>query len=270
MNMTDEFGIIQFAEHSKPDITSGYTLDDNARALIFSAIHYKLFKDPNSLNLAKIYLNFLKHSQESDGNFKNNYKNEEEKLNSHSEDALGRAIWALGYTINKSDDFNLKEDSRETLKNSTKIIRKIQSPRAKAFMLDGLCHYHKERPDEEILSLIKNIANSLVMHYDKESSEKWNWFESYLTYSNAKLPEALFLAYEVTKEERYLEIAKKSLTFLSNTVFIDGELSPIGQNGWYNRNGERAFFDQQPLDVSCMVQAHLTAYRLTKNKEYKN
>src|SRR4030042_1828760 len=41
--LTDNFGVIQFAKLTEPDISSGYTLDDNARALIVAATHYKKF-----------------------------------------------------------------------------------------------------------------------------------------------------------------------------------------------------------------------------------
>ena len=65
-----------------------------------------------------------------------------------------------------------------------------------------------------------------------------------------------------------LKIAEESLEFLTNLVFFKGELSPIGQNGWYNRNGTRSFFDQQPIDASSMVQTYLIAYSITGKKEY--
>ena len=51
-------------------------------------------------------------------------------------------------------------------------------------------------------------------------------------------------------------------------MIIDGKLHPIGQNGWYNRNRERAFFDQQPLDASSIVQTYLVAYKITKKQEH--
>ena len=48
-NITDEFGIIQFSNMSKPDPLSGYTLDDNARALLACCMHYKIFKEESIL-----------------------------------------------------------------------------------------------------------------------------------------------------------------------------------------------------------------------------
>jgi glycosyltransferase involved in cell wall biosynthesis len=267
-NMTDEYGLIQFANHTSPDKSSGYTLDDNSRALIFSILHSELFNSKISGDLSKTYLKFLEKSQEKDGNFKNNHKNQEELTNKYSEDSFGRAVWSLGYAIYKSKNTELKQKARGILLKAFDRINSIESPRAMAFALTGLSYYHKDDDNQESLFLIKKMADKLVEFYEKESSVDWEWFESVLSYANSKLPESLFLAYEVTKEVKYLEVAEKTLKFLSGIVFIGDEIYPIGQNGWYKREGKRAFFDQQPLDVSYMVQTFLTAYRITKNKEY--
>ena len=54
--MTDTTGIIQHAKHSVPDRDTGYTLDDNARALIVGAKYHDLFKNKKILDL--IPMNF--------------------------------------------------------------------------------------------------------------------------------------------------------------------------------------------------------------------
>jgi glycosyltransferase involved in cell wall biosynthesis len=272
MNLTDDFGIIQFSLHSTPDKSSGYTLDDNSRALISTIKHTKLYNKENtseiSLRLTRSYIKFLEHCQEADGNFKNNHCNEEEITNSHSQDSFGRAIWALGFAINNSDDPLIKEKAKKMFDLSFNYIDGLDSPRAKAFCINGLYYYYKSHGFPETLSKLTKLSNDLVNIYEHESSADWQWFEPYLTYSNSTLPEALFFAYELTGNEKYFEIAKKTLDFLTNLTLIDGEFCPIGQNGWYKRNGERAFFDQQPLDVSCMILTYLTAYNITQKKEY--
>jgi len=68
--------------------------------------------------------------------------------------------------------------------------------------------------------------------------------------------------------EKYLDVAKKTLDFLSNIVFVEGYFAPIGQSGWYRKNGKRTFFDQQPLDASSMTLACLTAYDITQDNDY--
>ena len=268
--MTDSFGMIQFAKNSEPDKDSGYTLDDNSRALITAVLHYKIFGSQKSLGLAKTYLDFIEHVQEENGNFKNICGNNQECSKFYSEDSFSRAIWSLGFTINKSIDLDLVEKAKRILNFSLSYIEKLKSPRAEAFALIGLCYCYRTYKKEEILFKIKKLAEILCERYGHESSENWQWFESYLTYSNAKLPKSLFLAYEAVGNKKYLEVAEKTFNFLSNLCIVEGKLSPIGQNGWYNRNGKRAFFDQQPVDVSSMVQTFLIANSITKNKDYYN
>lgn len=266
--MTDEFGMIQFCNHSDPDISSGYTIDDNSRALITSVLHNRLFNSDESLNLSRIYLNFIEQCQDEFGNFQNNFKNENEILDSHSDDSFGRAIWALGYAINKSSDQEIILKSEQLLKNSLNLLIRIKSPRAVAFSIIGLYHYYRKRQNREILTLIRKLADFLVQRYNIESSDDWCWFEEVLSYSNSKLPEALYLAYDITGSEEYLNIAEKSLKFLTELTFIDGKICLIGQNGWCKRNGKRALFDQQPVDASSLVHTYLTAFSITKNTEY--
>jgi uncharacterized protein YyaL (SSP411 family) len=177
-------------------------------------------------------------------------------------------MWALGYLIHNSQNQEFIEKAKKLFDTSYNLINKINSPRAKAFSIIGLYYYYKKYQSGEIFSKIKELVDSLVESYKKESTEEWNWFENSLTYSNSKLSEVLFLAYDLTKQEEYLKIAEKTLGFLSNLVFFKDELSPIGQNGWYNRNGKRSFFDQQPIDASSMVQTYLVAYSITKNRDY--
>ncbi len=265
-NLTDDFGVLQFAKIIEPDKTSGYTIDDNSRALITTILHNKLFKSKQSLDLSRIYLDFLEYARDESGWFNNVIK--DGKMIDDSEDAFGRALWALGFLIDKCGDEKHLEKSKRIFEESMEHLDKVNSPRSKAFCLMGLYYYHKKYPNDENLEKIKNLTNFLVELYEEESSDTWHWFENQVTYSNSKLSEALFLAYELTKDEKYLEVAKKTLDFLSDILFIDGKLSPIGQNGWYNKNGKRAFYDQQPVDASEMVQTYLIAYHITKDPKY--
>lgn len=267
VNMTNDIGMIQFANNTTPDINSGYTIDDNSRALIATILHNKIFNSQTSSALSNTYLKFIEYCQEENGWF-NNIVNNKKIINDQSNDAFGRAIWALGYTINKSNNPEQIQKAETLLKKSLNILEKIKSPRAVAFSIIGLYHYNKKFPKDETVVLIKNLADYLVECYKNECSEDWCWFEEILTYSNSKLPEALYLAHEATKNQEYLEIAEKSLKFLTELIFIDDKLCLIGQNGWCKKNGKRAFFDQQPVDASSLVNTFLTAYSITNNEKY--
>lgn len=266
--MTDDFGMIQFANESTPDKTSGYTLDDNTRALIAVMHHNNITKSEENLDLAKIYLDFIKKSQLNDGTFKNNFLNIEETTNPTSEDAFGRTIWALGFTIKKTSHPELLNTSKKILVKAFKNIEDLKSPRSIAFTLIGLHYYYQSYQSKEVFIKIKELANILLKLYNKTATDEWQWFENYLTYANAKLPLSLFMAYSSTGDERYLITAKKTLNFLTETMFIDRKLYPIGQKGWYQKDSARAFFDQQPIDASSIVKCLLTAYYITGNNHY--
>ena len=52
---------------------------------------------------------------------------------------------------------------------------------------------------------------------------------------------------------------KESMDFLLKTQMVDGVFVPIGNDGWYKRGGNRAFYDQQPLEAAAMVDAAIDA-----------
>ena len=58
--LTTSFGMIQFSRINQPDIASGYTLDDNARALIAMCQHYELTGAAEDLKYIHIYFNFIR------------------------------------------------------------------------------------------------------------------------------------------------------------------------------------------------------------------
>ena len=266
--LSDRFGCIQFAKGSVPDKDSGYTVDDNSRALITSVLHNLLTNSRMSHNLSKTYLNFLEQAQNKDGTFKNNFKNDNVEKEAHSDDAIGRAIWALGYTIRKSRNKKISEMAEVLFNKSKRTIDRFSSLRAKAYILIGLYHHYKKFGEGGDEAKITKLANSIVNHYKDSATDGWHWFEDKLTYDNARIPESLFLAYEVTGKEEYLNVAEKTINFLSDIVFENDELMPIGQNGWFDKEGKRAMFDQQPIDACSMVLAYLTEYRTTKNRRY--
>ena len=281
-NLTDDFGMIQFANHTKPDIHSGYCMDDNARALLGCAEAYEHKKLKSTLNLINIDLKFIKYALKSNGRFHNFVSYNGNFIDrTESDDSFGRAIWTLGYVINAE---HLPEDTRknaaEIFKKSIKRTNELQSLRAMAFTITGISHLNKKDfvkfkiNSEKIDNRIKLLSDRLVEHFDNtvnRQSNSWYWFEDCLTYSNYKLPEALFRAYEKTKDKKYLKVAEKSLNFLNNITFEKKDIfSPIGQDGWYFRNGKRSYFDQQPEDAATAVEALTVANLITKKKKYLN
>jgi len=282
--LTDDFGMIQFANHTKPDKHSGYCVDDNARAMIASIEWYKKKKLKSTLELINKYLKFIKFTQKPSGKFRN-FVSYQRTFNDigESEDSLGRAVWALGVAL--GEDCLPDETRRQALKmlkKSLPALADLHSLRAIAFAITGLCHVAgmaennivKEKEINATLIELKKLSDKLVRRFlsqIKNNNNKWAWFEDFLTYSNFKLPEALFRAYGITKNKQYREIAEKSLNFLISVTFENPKyFSPIGQDGWYFRNGKRAYFDQQPEDAASAVEALAIAHYVSKKKIHKD
>ena len=274
-NLTDQFGMIQFANHTKPDPHSGYCLDDNARALLGLALHYRKKQLKSTLNLIELYLKFIKFAQKTNGKFNNFISYQKTYIDqSESEDSFGRAVWVLGYVISADHlPEYIRKQARTMFKKTIKWMPETQSLRAISFTILGLCRLAESESNPELANMIKRLSDKLIRRYNsqiKQSADNnWFWFENCLTYSNYKLPEALFRAYQISKNKDYLRIAEASLKFLNSITFEKKDyFASIGQDGWYFRNGQRSYFDQQPEDTASAVEALITAYEITKKKHY--
>jgi len=274
--LTTDFGMIQFAKISDPDVSSGYTIDDNARALIAVARHFELTGKFSDLPLITIYLKFILYCQQEDGSFLNYVdidkvffnKNKDENL----EDANGRAIWALGEFLSLKQllDFNLQAQVEAAFQKAIPNISTFKSPRAIAFCIKGLHYYYNFKKNEAVLELITQLADNLVSKYRGVSTENWQWYEEYLTYANALLPEAMLLAGECTKSELFKEIAHKTLDFLLETTFDGESIKVISNRGWHHKGQDKNHFGEQPIEIAYTILALNTFFNKHNSKHYSD
>jgi hypothetical protein len=104
--------------------------------------------------------------------------------------------------------------------------------------------------------------------YKHESSEKWEWFESYLTYANSILPEAMLSAWLLTGETIYKDIAKTSFRFLLSKTFNENGIEVISNRSWLQKGQEAVRFGEQPIDVSYTIMTLSKFYDVFKDEEY--
>ncbi|MCX6266513.1 MAG: glycosyltransferase, partial [Bacteroidetes bacterium] len=273
IKMTTEKGILQFSKINQPDIDSGYTLDDNARALIAQCMYFRLTGDEKSLFYIQKYLGFIKFCQQPDGSFlnyvdKENHFTDQNKID-NLDDANGRAIWALGYLISLIDFLPAKiviEADRIMVK-SIYCMQEVYSTRAMAFAIKGLFHYYHAIRSPETLMLIKTLANRLVQMYKHESTPTWNWFEGYLTYANSILPEAMLYSWLLTGEIIYKEIAVSTLNFLMSHTFKANWIEVISNRKWLLKGENAGEFGEQPIDVAYTIMTLSKFYDVLANEE---
>jgi uncharacterized protein YyaL (SSP411 family) len=209
--------------------------------------------------------------QKPDGSFHNYLSFDRRFLDvDGSDDCLGRALWACGRAVNSSLPDDSKMVAKEIFVKALPSVYKSISLRAYASAIFGLYNCYKVHPDDFLRENAGKLADNMIQQYQNEAKVDWNWFETYLTYDNARLPQALFDAYMITKKPVYLNIARESFDFLLSTQIIDKTFVPIGNNGWYTYGGERAIYDQQPLEAAAFVDAAADAYYATKDQRYLN
>lgn len=266
---TDDTGVFQHGRHCIPKRAEGYTTDDNARALVAVTQYSKIKNDKQIKKLANTYLSFLNFMQKPDGSFHNYLGYDRRYLDvDGSDECLGRALWACGCTINSSLPTDSKLVAKEIFDKALPSLSRSISLRAYSTTILGLYNCYQVKPDESLFGNTEKLADLMLRQYQNETKADWRWFEPHLTYDNARLPQALFNAYLVTKKPVYLDVARESLDFILNTQFIDEKFVPIGNKGWYTYGGQRAVYDQQPLEAAALVDAAADAFYATKEQRY--
>jgi glycosyltransferase involved in cell wall biosynthesis len=275
LRMTDGTGILQHAIFSVPNCREGYTTDDNARALIVSTLLDEDTGRARELeysNLSHRYLAFLCYAFHSDtGRFRNFLGYDRQWLEDvGSEDSHGRALWALGEVLGHSQDAGVRGATGRLFEAAVPAVHTFTSPRAWAFSILGMQAYLDWFPGDRAIQGARNaLANRLLDIYERSHSKTWQWFEKSLSYSNARLSQALILAGWRSDNKRMIEAGIESLRWLvaeqhqgDEEIFV-----PIGSSGFFTEGEEKARFDQQPVEACATISACLEAYRLT-DEEY--
>ncbi len=275
-NMTDDTGMLQHAIFSVPNTREGYTTDDNARALIVSTF---LDNSPSSENktehsdLSRRYLAFLWLAFNSDsGRFRNFLGYDRNWLEQvGSDDSHGRALWALGTVLGHSQNAGLRGAAGRLFEAAAPAVLTFSSPRAWAYSVLGLQAYLDWFPGDRAIQGLRNtLANRLLDIFERSRTESWHWFERSLSYSNARLPQALILAGWRSNNHRMIEAGMDSLKWLVAEQHRDDQeiFVPIGSSGFFIEGDKKARFDQQPVEACATVSACLEVYRLTEESQW--
>lgn len=269
--LTDDMGLIQHAIRCVPDYQSGYSLDDNARALLVCLFALKQTGDKRIYSLICKYTAYMAYLQNPDGSFKNYLRFDRQQIEEvGSDDAFGRAIWALGVMIRFSPNDSLFQVGLDLFHKTSTQFEKIRYARGHANCILGLYHYIKRFPDQEdYVKMLVNQADILVTRFNDNNKEGWPWFESSITYDNGLLPASLYAAYEITERPEYLMVADQSRSYLETKCLINGHLTLIGNKTWWIAHHPiSSIYAQQPIDAMAMVLLYDFAYKATGALEH--
>jgi glycosyltransferase involved in cell wall biosynthesis len=266
--LTDQTGILQHCNFSVPSYADGYCLDDNARALLLTAlVEDSGTSDPKLVRmLGTRYLAFVRHAFEPKTRRFRNFLSygREWQEGVGSDDCHGRAMWALGAVIGRSTDPGRQSLAGWLFHAGLPAVVELTSPRAWAYTLLGIAEYlHAFSGDSHVQTVQRTLAARLLDLFRRASAPGWPWFEDSLTYCNARLPQALLVTSEWSDDKEMEAIGARTLEWLVGLQTTDDYFAPIGSNGFYPRGGQRARFDQQPVEAAATVSACLDARRIT-------
>src|ERR1043165_4597931 len=224
--MTDSTGLIQHAIYSVPRRESGYTIDDNARAL---RLCVRLWgrgggeRDERMLTRLTVYLRLLEYARRPGGGFHNLMSYQRQWLDTDATgDCQGQAVRALAEVLGSTLPADYRTLAQELIDGVLPPLAELRSLRAQAYVILACGHLWESpagaRGSAQNLERFERVAWLAAQHlaecYQRSMRPGWRWFESRMTYANAVLPHALFVAATRWPNEGFLDVARESFAFL--------------------------------------------------------
>lgn len=273
--LSDDTGVIQHAVEDVPNRSTGYCTDDVARAYIVALAKLGLDpKDAAAERLASTYLSFLHDAQMECGRFHNFMSYDRAWLDAvGTHDSVGRAMWSIGYGMRFAPKETWRRISKKLFDRSIVAVDWLQWTRSQAYAMIGLAHACESSIADGELPLyraaLRKLAEELAARYLQTREGEWHWFEPLMTYDNARLSEAMIRAGLTLRNDEFVSIGLQSFTFYEEVTTENGVHVPIGNEGWYERGGNRARYSQQPLEAVALVDAALAAFDATGDPHYE-
>lgn len=277
--ITDHIGIIEHCILSTADYKEGYCVDDNARALI-ACLRVDGEEKKTAQQLIPTYLKFLVRAVDKKGFHQDLNQDLTWKDDAGVGEGFGRAMVALGETTLSALQDNQKFTAASLFDQQAFLIPTIKHPRVMAQIIIAISKRikfsEKRNPDPfkgkpiDLKKELVVLSDRLIKYYQKYSSKSWKWYEDIISYDNGRLPLSLLFAFQVTRDQKYLEVAKESLDFLIEQTYNHSKdcFSYVGNKGWYPKGKKPAIFDQQPIEAGSMVEVCAKAYEVLKDPEY--
>ena len=270
--LTDSTGLIQHAIYSIPRRESGYTTDDNARALRLCSRLWGEHPDDRMLARVTCYLSFLEHARCPVRGFHNFLSYQHGWLDAAGTgDCQGQAVLSLAEVLGSRLPAGFRALARELLDAVLPALAELRSLRAQAYVIQAWAHLWRAGVEDigPLESVARLAADRLVECYHRSQRPDWPWFESRMTYANAVLPHALFDAAERWPDESFRAVAESSFGFLDLVTTADNVFWPIGNRDWYSHGEEKSLYDQQPVEAATMAAAALAALELRGDEKYR-
>jgi hypothetical protein len=272
--LSDGVGILQHARGSQPDPAHGVCTDDIARALIVDLRHER------ELGWAAVEASAARHVASLAGAFDGRtgrFRNLRTGggawiEGSWSEDADARALQALAETVASTPHGRVRESAAALLERAFPTASRVRSIRPLGAVVLACEAAVRAGMTASVTSVYERAGDALWQAFEPcWTDEDWPWPDPVLTYENELPARALLVCGLRLQRPRLGEIGCTVLDWLiAVQTTADGQLSTIGNDGWWPRDGRRAQFDQQPISTTSLLLAAGDAHEATGEQRYRD
>ncbi len=268
--MSDGTGILQHAIGIVPDRAHGYCVDDNARALMLMNLADGLSEQERT-HRSQTYAAFIQEAWNPERNAFRNFMTFDRRWREEagSEDANGRALWALGHTVENAPDFDMREWALRLYETALPHCAQLASPRTIAFTILGAACVLRANPRHHASrNVLRDGAEVLARLLHAARRPDWAWFEAVLGYDNPRLCQALIEAGLALEDPIHTGAGLDALDWIArHQRAAGGHFRPIGSDSF---GQEHTFlpFDQQPLEAHAAIDAARSAFAATRNRRW--
>lgn len=269
-DMTDATGMLQHSVGIVPDRHHGYCIDDNARALILMNLAEGIDAEEKRAR-SIVFASFMQHAWNPEKQRFRNFMRFDRTWceDIGSEDSNGRALWALGHTVEHSVDNDLRYWAQRWFDDTAPSLAEMESPRAIAFTMLGaaavLRRLGTHAQAEAILDAGGDMLQRLV---DAARRPDWAWFEAVLGYDNPRLCQALIEAGQARRRHDWVLTGIETLNWIATRQTASaGHFMPVGSET-FGKPYSQYPFDQQALEAQAAIEAADAAFTVTRNRRW--
>lgn len=268
--MCDGTGMLQHSVGIVPDRRHGYSLDDNARALMLMNLAEGLTQAERT-RWSQTFAAFIQHAWNGERKAFRNFMGFDRAWceKEGSEDSNGRALWALGHTAACAPDRDIREWAWGLYETALPHCAAMASPRTIAFTMLGAAAVLRAEPGHEAsLRVLDEGADELCRLLGDARRPGWPWFEARLGYDNPRLPQALIEAGLLLGGRERTAAGVETLEWIAaRQIAANGYFRPIGCETFGMDHGHLPF-DQQPLEVQAAIDAARAAFAATGEERW--
>jgi glycosyltransferase involved in cell wall biosynthesis len=270
---TDEIGILQHGTLDRPDPAHGYCVDDNARALILTCRMRAMGMRRAGLDrLETKYAAFVARAWNPQTlRFRNFMSGEGVWLEeAGSDDSFGRAMWGLGVAARMAGVRSRRLWAARLAAQAMPSAIVMRSLRAVAFVILGLVELiGAGRSGDRWAAALRDGVERLMGALASGHEAGREWFEAYLSYDNARLPEALLRAGAVLRDGRITTAGLRALSWLCDVQTApSGWFRPVASESLGKPAEEALVFDQQPLEAAATIDACIAAFNVGGDRRW--